>query len=218
MPQLIPFAPLIGAVGGLLGGKKSSGGAASTQTQERTPWGPAQPWIQQNIADGQTLQKYYQQNPFNAQQQRGYDNLYANLDHFNGQIAPAMNQFANNMMASQYQRPQYSRPGQAGYAQQPGGGAQAQPVPYLGMGLPGSGGRAAGPFSTAPVGQAFGAVDWEKAKGPWAASYQPPAPAAAAAALPTDAAAFDQAMREYQRRQAEEAASAWSNWNVGLSA
>lgn len=203
MSFLAPIAPIIGAVGGLLGGKKSSGG---TQTAERTPWGPAQPWIQANIDAGQKLQDYYQQNPFNAQQRTGYDNLYANLDNFNGQIAPAMNQLANNMMARQYQRPTYARPGMAGYGQ-----PSTQPTQNLGFGQ-----NASGPFSVAPVGKAYGQVDWEAAKGPYSKSFQPPAQAETPV---TDQAAFAKAMQEYQKKQYEDwINSASSNWNAGFGA
>lgn len=123
--------------GGLLGGlgsKKSKGG---TETQDRSPWAPVQPWLLNNIATGQNLQNYYQQNPFNAQQQQAYSNLFGDLDNFRSQIAPGLFDKANQMMNGGYQRQSYARPGMAGYSQ--GGGLLQQPVTQGAFSLPQAG-------------------------------------------------------------------------------
>lgn len=116
MPAAI-LGPVAGAV---VGGMMSDGGGGGSQTASKEPWSEAAPWLRQNLQTGQALQQYYQQNPFNQQQQTGYQNLFSDLDRFRSQMAPGLMQFANNAMSSGYQRPQYSKPGTAGY-----GGATA---------------------------------------------------------------------------------------------
>lgn len=123
--------------GGLLGGlgsKKSKGG---TETQDRSPWAPVQPWLLNNIVTGQNLQNYYQQNPFNAQQQQAYRNLFGDLDNFRSQIAPGLFDKANQIMNGGYQRQSYARPGMAGYSQ--GGGLLQQPVTQGAFSIPQAG-------------------------------------------------------------------------------
>ena len=102
-----------------------SDGGGGQQTATKEPWAEAAPWLKQNIAQGQNLQAHYQQNPFNQLQQTGYQNLFSDLDSFRNQMAPGLMQFANQAMNGGYQRPQYSRPGVAGY----GGGAPQAVTP-----------------------------------------------------------------------------------------
>lgn len=113
MPEAI-LGPVAGAV---VGGMMSDGGGGGSQTASKEPWSEAAPWLRQNLQTGQALQQYYQQNPFNQQQQTGYQNLFSDLDRFRSQMAPGLMQFANQAMNSGYQRPQYSQPGTAGYGQ-----------------------------------------------------------------------------------------------------
>ena len=125
----------------------SKAGKGATQTQNREPWGPAVPWLTDNLKTGQDLQNYYQRNPFSDQQKIGMQNQLGMADQFNSQMMPGLMDFANKGMTSQYQRGAGGAPGSvAGY-----GGAQRQP------GLLSSG---AGPFS-APKTQAFGLIDWQ---------------------------------------------------------
>lgn len=105
----------------------SDGGGGQTATKE--PWAEAAPWVKQNLKTGQDLQQYYQQNPFNQQQQTGYQNLFSDLDRFRSQMAPGLMQFAENAMTGSYQRPQYSKPGDAGY----GGNRTASQGPGAGL-------------------------------------------------------------------------------------
>ena len=67
---------LFSLAGGLLGAF-GSGDKQQSSTQKSEPWGPAQPWIQQNIQNGQDLQRHYQQNPFSQQQLNAYGNASA---------------------------------------------------------------------------------------------------------------------------------------------
>ena len=98
------FGAVAGAVvGGIMGGGGGGGGGGS-QTASKEPWAEAAPWIKDNIKTGQDLQRYYQQNPFNSLQQTGYQNQFADLDHFRNQMAPGLMNFANKLMGSNYQR------------------------------------------------------------------------------------------------------------------
>ena len=125
----------IGSIAGALGSKKSSGG---TTTAERTPWEPAVPWLQNNLMQGQALQNYYQQNPFNEQQKQAYSNLFGDLDNFRANIAPGLYDKANGMMNSNYQRQSYARPGMAGYSNANGGLLQS-PVAQAAFSMPKAG-------------------------------------------------------------------------------
>lgn len=135
-----PFSIGMTLLGGLLGGQSSN----TKDSTSRDPWAPAQPWLINNITQGQKLQNYYQQNPFNAQQQTGYNNLFGDIDQFRNQVAPGMMGFANGMMGSNYQRSR-GPVGSAGYGSASPSPLAAQP----------------GPFSMAPGGS-FGAVDFNK--------------------------------------------------------
>ena len=71
-------------LGGLIGGKSGSGTQqGGTQTVNKDPWAPAQDWMKQNLATGQSLQNRYAQNPFNAQQMNAYGNLASGNDYLN---------------------------------------------------------------------------------------------------------------------------------------
>ena len=142
MPAAI-LGPVLGSVaGGLVGRSGSKGG----QTQSKEPWEAARPWLEDNIRTGQDLQRFYQQNPFNRQQQDAYNNIFADQSNFRGNIAPGMMDFANRLMGTNYQRAPNMferRPGgmsggllgggnasPMGYGGQPMGGGQAQPMGY----------------------------------------------------------------------------------------
>lgn len=99
------------AAGGLLSGISptllqlggAALGAASSQDQEQTtttknePWSAAQPWIKDNIAAGQALQKRYTDQPFSPGQQTAYGNLYGLLNSFNTEMLPGLLGNANAM-------------------------------------------------------------------------------------------------------------------------
>ncbi|GKS86473.1 hypothetical protein AVMA1855_19995 [Acidovorax sp. SUPP1855] len=123
-------APIAGAV---VGGLMSDDGGGQQQTNTKEPWAPAAPLLRNSLTTGDKLQNYYQQNPFNQQQQVGYQNLYSDLDSFRDQTAPGLMNFANRLMSTNYQRapagseaPQYSYGGNGTF--QMGGQQQAQPM------------------------------------------------------------------------------------------
>lgn len=161
-------------LGGLFGGDDS-------QTEaKREPWAPAQPYILDQLKSGKKLQDYYQQNPFNPQQQTSYQNLYGDLDNFRQNVAPGLMDFANNAMTSSYQRRPVGSPGDgAGYTreQQPQPRQPMQPQQPQGLLQD----RQPGPFRVNP-GQQYGLIDFQ-AQNPFAnGAVQPEAPPPAAAA------------------------------------
>lgn len=190
---------ILSVAGGLLGAIGSKKGNSATTTQKSEPWAPVQPWLQDNIAKGQKLQAQYEAQPFSPLQQQAYGNLFSDLDNFRNNVAPGLLNWSGNAMQGGYQRQNAARPGLVGYgpSSQP---QQQQPV------------------------QPQGLFAYKPAQGGMAdlLNFQQPAPAAQAPApsgLPTDAAAFDKMMQEYQRRQYEaEMNSASSNWNAGYGA
>jgi hypothetical protein len=104
-----------------------SGDQQQSTEQKRTPWEPAQPWMKQNLETGQNLQRYLEQNPFNATQKQGYQSLLTGVDQFNQGIAPGLYGMANNLAGSTYSRQRGGAPGSAaGYGGpvQPGGMSQ----------------------------------------------------------------------------------------------
>lgn len=92
------------AIGGLLGGIFGDKGGGQQQSQTQEPWGPTKQPLTDLINQGQQLNQYYQQNPFNPMQQTGYQNLFGDLDQFRNQIAPGLMGMANRMMGANYQR------------------------------------------------------------------------------------------------------------------
>lgn len=64
----------IGAVGSAMSDGGGGGGGGQTQTASKEPWLMAQPWIMNNMVQGQDLQARYAANPFNEQQQQAFQN------------------------------------------------------------------------------------------------------------------------------------------------
>ena len=193
-------APILG---GLLGSKNK----APTTTDKKEPWAPAQPYLIDNLATNKQLQGWYQQNPFNAQQKQGYQNLFSDQDNFRGNVAPGLMQFANNLMGAQYQRQAPARPGGgAGYGGGLLGPAQQQ--------APQQGGLLSvnrpGPFSVAQT-TPFGQINWN-AQNPF---YKTPEQLAESARLAEDERLRKLAAQQ-QAPQIDQSAS--SNWNAGFGA
>ena len=145
-------ASLGGMLGGALDGNEEKNGGAGATSQTRDPWAAAQPYMRQNLQTNANLQKFYEQNPFNAQQKTGYQNQNNTIDQFNGQVAPGLLGFANQMMGSSYQRAHGgvagSGAGYQGSVPQTGGGmVRDNPAGLL------------GPFSS-PQHQNFGQIDF----------------------------------------------------------
>lgn len=137
-----------GALGGAIDGNQETNGGAGASSQTRDPWGPAQPYMLRNLQTNADLQKFYQQHPFNETQQAGYQNQNGLIDKFNGQAAPGLLGFANQMMGSHYQRARGGAPGSVGYSR-----PTPQPAQQPQNGL------LAGPFS-APQYQPLGKIDF----------------------------------------------------------
>lgn len=65
----------IGVVGSAMSDKGGgSGGGAGSQTQSKEPWAAAQPWIMNNLMQGQALQNAYTAQPFSNAQNQAYNN------------------------------------------------------------------------------------------------------------------------------------------------
>lgn len=182
----------------LLGGLFGSKNKAPTQTESKTPWAPAQPYLTENLARNKQLQDYYSQNPFNGLQQQGYENLYGDQNNFRQNIAPGLMQFANNGMNSNYQRQQHAQPGQAGYGLLSSPQQQGQQTGLL------------APFSVAQT-KPY-AVGNLNAQSPF---YQSPESVAAAAAKLAEE---ERLKKLQQSQQPTYDQSASSNWNAGYGA
>jgi len=91
MPAAI-VGPIAGAV---VGGLMSDGGS---QTASKEPWSAAAPWLKRNIQQGQDLQAYYQQNPFNRQQMVGYQNLFSDIDNYRNAVSPGLLAITNKYL------------------------------------------------------------------------------------------------------------------------
>lgn len=140
-----------GTIGGLAGGLfgASQEGGSKTISNDKTPWAPAQGWIQGNINSGQQLQDFYQKNPLSADQQQAYAKSKALSGGFQGMAGSltdqmsGMQQFDRNNPLGRAQpfnfssgaMPQGMNLGMsqpyAGFTAQPsGGGGQSNPFGY----------------------------------------------------------------------------------------
>jgi hypothetical protein len=155
----------LAAVGAGLGLANSlfGGGDSGGQQVSKDPWGPAQKPLQNTLDYAQMLQGYQMQNPWNPMQQTAYQNTFTDLDAFRAQNNGLMN-YANQLMGTNYQRGQSSRP--AGLLamqpqQQMPGQMMARPQGLLGHGV----------FSI-PQGQRYGQMNWQEMN-PWTATGGP---------------------------------------------
>lgn len=130
------LAPIAGAVvGGLMGGDDNQ------QTQSRDPWGPAQPWLRQNLQTGQNLQGYYEQNPFNQLQRTSYQNIVSDIDNYRNNINPGLMDFANRLMGTNY-----SRQGASGGSASGSSGGSYRPSGQSSQGMGGQSGGMGGMY------------------------------------------------------------------------
>lgn len=83
------WGAVAGAAIGVVGSAMSKDGQGGTTTASKEPWGPAAPWLTQNVGTGQALQGYYQANPFNQQQQNAFGRLSQGTDYAN-QLIPQL--------------------------------------------------------------------------------------------------------------------------------
>lgn len=155
----MPAAILGPIAGSVVGGLMSDGGEQQTATKE--PWSAAAPWLRQQLEQGQNLQAYYQQNPWNNLQQTAYQNTFSDIDQFRNSMAPGLMDFANRLMGQNYSR---------GGAQPMGNMQQTKPQAMGGL-LSGQSGGQSGPFSVAPN-RSYGLLDF-KALNPYNGALKP---------------------------------------------
>ena len=183
----MPAAILGPIAGSVVGGLMSDGGDEQTATKE--PWKDAAPWLRENIAQGQNLQAYYQQNPWNNLQQNAYQNTYSDIDKFRNSMAPGLMDFANRLMGQNY-----SRGGTT--ARMPMGNMQqTKPQAMSGL-LSGQSGGQSGPFSVAPN-RSYGLLDFN-ALNPYNGALKP-----AEIKQPTQQTIEEAIQAELERRQRE---------------
>lgn len=157
----MPAAILGPIAGSVVGGLMSDGGEQQSTSKE--PWSAAAPWLRENIAQGQNLQAYYQQNPWNSLQQTGYQNTFSDIDNFRNSIAPGMMDFANRLMGTNYSRGgttmQNKPQAMPRSGAQSGNGGMLSSL--LSAAQPGQQSRgSSGPFSVSP-GQSYGLLDFQ---------------------------------------------------------
>ena len=143
-------AAILGPIAGSVVGGLMSDGEQQTATKE--PWSAAAPWLRQQLEQGQNLQAYYQQNPWNNLQQTAYQNTFSDIDQFRNSMAPGLMDFANRLMGQNY-----SRGGAT--ARMPMGNMQQTKPQAMGGLLSGQSGGQSGPFSVAPN-RSYGLLDF----------------------------------------------------------
>ncbi len=153
------FAAIAGPIAGAVVGGLMSDGEQQTATKE--PWSAAAPWLRQQLEQGQNLQAYYQQNPWNNLQQNAYQNTFSDIDQFRNSMAPGLMDFANRLMGQNYSR---------GGTQPMGNMQQTKPQAMNGL-LSGQSGGQSGPFSVAPS-RSYGLLDF-KALNPYNNALKP---------------------------------------------
>lgn len=82
--------------GGLLG---ALAGKDTTTSASKDPWGPAQPYLKDNLAQNAAMQEHYRLNPFSNEQKAAYQGLL-DTNANNQANAPIMQANANNFMQS----------------------------------------------------------------------------------------------------------------------
>jgi hypothetical protein len=179
-------AAILGPIAGSVVGGLMSDGGGEQQTATKEPWSAAAPWLRENIAQGQNLQAYYQQNPWNNLQQTAYQNTFSDIDQFRNSIAPGMMDFANRLMGTNYSR---------GGTQPMGNMQQTKPQAMSGL-LSGQSGGQSGPFSVAPS-RSYGLLDF-KALNPYNGALKP-----AEIKQPTQQTIEEAIQAELERRQRE---------------
>ena len=179
MPEAI-LGPIAGSV---VGGLMSDG---EQQTATKEPWSAAAPWLRQQLEQGQKLQAYYQQNPWNNLQQTAYQNTFSDIDNFRNSMAPGLMDFANRLMGTNYSR---------GGTRPMGNMQQTKPQAMSGL-LSGQSGGQSGPFSVAPN-RSYGLLDF-KVLNPYNGALKP-----AEIKQPTQQTIEEAIQAELERRQRE---------------
>lgn len=96
------WGAVAGAAIGVVGSAMSSGGdkngGAGTQTVDRAPWAAAQPWITNNLAQGQRLQTAYQNQPFSGAQNQAYQNQANQSDYMRAAVPSLLGQMSGKQV------------------------------------------------------------------------------------------------------------------------
>lgn len=96
-------APIAGAVAsGVVSKAMSGSGSGGSQSTDKSPWGPAQPFLENLVKDGQSLYSNYQQNPFSDAQKTAYQNQFTMNDQFNNQIMPGLMKGFQGLLGSNF--------------------------------------------------------------------------------------------------------------------
>lgn len=90
----------IGVVGSAMSDKGGGGGGGggASQTSSSEPWMMAQPWMLQNIAQGQKLQTQYQDQPFSPQQLAAINNQYGANDYIRNLVPSLLGQLSGQQL------------------------------------------------------------------------------------------------------------------------
>lgn len=104
----MPWGAAIGAGIGLIGQSMQSdkNGGAGTQTNTKEPWLLAQPWIQQNMAQGQALQDQYTKQPFSPEQLAAQRNIYGQSDYMRSLVPSLLGQLGQQPVTFDRTNPQ----------------------------------------------------------------------------------------------------------------
>ena len=154
--------------------------------------------MRQQLEQGQNLQAYYQQNPWNNIQQTAYQNTFSDIDQFRNSMAPGLMDFANRLMGTNY-----SRGGTT--ARMPMGNMQQTKLQAMGGLLSGQSGGQSGPFSVAPN-KSYGLLDFN-ALNPYNNALKP------AEIKQPDQQTIEQAVQaEIERRQRDAERASGSNF------
>lgn len=98
----MPWGAVAGAAIGVIGDSMNSGGGGGgggqQQTASKEPWMPVQPWILNNVVQGQNLQNQYTAQPFNAQQTTAYNNQNAQSDYMRAAIPSLLSQMSGKQL------------------------------------------------------------------------------------------------------------------------
>jgi len=186
-------AAILGPIAGSVVGGLMSDGEQQTATKE--PWSAAAPWLRQQLEQGQNLQAYYQQNPWNNLQQTAYQNTFSDIDQFRNSMAPGLMDFANRLMGTNYSR---------GGTRPMGNMQQTKPQAMGGL-LSGQSGGQSGPFSVAPN-RSYGLLDFN-ALNPYNGALKP-----AEIKQPTQQTIEEAIQAEIERRQREAERNSGSNF------
>ncbi len=126
----------IGVVGSALtsGGGSSSNGGAGTTTASKEPWAAAQPWIMNNLMQGQTLQNAYTAQPFSALQNQAYQNQNNQSAYMHGLVPNLLGQISGQQVGFDRNNPN-ARPTAFNFGAADAAGQQAQASAPQGLGL-----------------------------------------------------------------------------------